>query len=177
MKNNLSRVTLDVHATAAIPMPAWDEIWALTQRFYDTERSYVEGKLKEHGWIALFRAMADRALVGMAALDVHSTTFRGRRLAIIFTSHVLLDERYRGHNLIQRLGLRTSLRARLRYPLHMLYWFFDTFSYRSGCARKPRPWRKSGFASRTWPFMPAPIPGMPTATCWCAYAPWASPTG
>jgi hypothetical protein len=50
---------------------------------------------------------------------------------VIFTSHVLLREAHRGSNLIQKLGLRVFLEARLRYPLRPIYWFFDTFSYKS----------------------------------------------
>jgi hypothetical protein len=50
---------------------------------------------------------------------------------VIYTSHVLLREEYRGHNLIQRAGLLTFLRTRLRFPFRPVYWFFDTFSYKS----------------------------------------------
>ena len=32
---------------------------------------------------------------------------------------------------MQRLGLRTYLATRLRHPLRPIYWFFDTFSYKS----------------------------------------------
>jgi hypothetical protein len=125
------RVVIDVRATAAIAPPTWDEIWALTGSFYETDRGYAEGKLKEHQRTALFRSAADRALVGMASLDVYPVEFERRRLAVIYTSHVLLQPRYRGHNLIQRLGLRMFLGARARWPLRPIYWFFDTFSYKS----------------------------------------------
>jgi hypothetical protein len=67
----------------------------------------------------------------MAAIDTYSTEFRGRKLAVIATSHVLLRENWRGRNLLQMLGLRTFLKTRLRYPLRPIYWFFDTFSYKS----------------------------------------------
>ncbi|HEX5126843.1 MAG TPA: hypothetical protein VFW00_08885, partial [Rhodocyclaceae bacterium] len=72
-----------------------------------------------------------RALVGMASVDVFPMEFEGRKLAVIYTSHVLLHEAYRGHNLIQRVGFRSFLETRLRYPLRPIYWFFDTFSYKS----------------------------------------------
>ena len=125
------RVTIDVVSTTAIAAPTWDEIWWLTARFYDTNRGFVEDRLKEHQRIVLFRSQGERALVGMASVDVYPVLFQGRRLAVIYTSHVLLDEQYRGHNLIQRVGFRTFLEARLRFPLRPIYWFFDTFSYKS----------------------------------------------
>jgi hypothetical protein len=122
--------TIEVLGTAD-PAIDWDEIWGLIQRFYLAERDYVEQLIRHHGWIALFRAAGDRRLVGITALDVYPTEFEGRKLAVIFTSHVMLDEAFRGHNLLQRLGWRTFLRTRLRYPLHAIYWFFDSFSYKS----------------------------------------------
>lgn len=125
------RVITDVRATAAITRREWDDIWSLTQSFYDTDRAYAEERLKAHRRTALFRSAGDAALVGMASLDAYPVTFAGRKLAVIYTSHVLLQPSYRGHNLIQRLGLRTFLETRVRYPIRPIYWFFDTFSYKS----------------------------------------------
>jgi hypothetical protein len=124
-------VITEVRATAAITPQEWDEIWSLTRSFYDADRGYAEEKLKAHRRTALFRSGEAATLVGMASLDVYPITFAGRKLAIIYTSHVLLQERFRGHNLIQRLGLRTFVETRVRYPLRAIYWFFDTFSYKS----------------------------------------------
>ena len=67
----------------------------------------------------------------MAAIDVYPAEFRGRKLAFIATPHVLIREHWRGRNLIQKLGLRTFLAARLRHPFRSIYWFFDTLSYKS----------------------------------------------
>jgi hypothetical protein len=124
-------VTIDVLPTAAVTPQAWDEIWRLTQTFYDAERGYTERKLQEHRRTVLFRSRSGGALVGMASMDVYPAVFQGRPLAVIYTSHVLFQQQHRGHNLIQRLGFRTFLRTRLRYPFRPIYWFFDTFSYKS----------------------------------------------
>lgn len=122
---------LDIRPPAAIPPAAWDEMWELTCRFYAADRAYVEAKLKAHQQLALFRSRADHSLVGMAAIQVDPVDFQGRRLLLIFTSHALMDERYRGQNLIQRAGMRTWLASWLRHPLRRKYWVFDTFSYKS----------------------------------------------
>jgi hypothetical protein len=123
-------VTIEVAGTADPALP-WDEIWALIQRFYEAEREPVEELIKHHGSIALYRAADDGRLVGITALDVYPAEFEGRKVAVIFTSHVMLDEAFRGHNLLQRLGWRTYLRTRLRFPFHTIYWFFDSFGYKS----------------------------------------------
>jgi hypothetical protein len=106
-----------------------NEIWTLTAAFFDTERAYAEAKLKEHQLVALFRTK-EGSLIGMASMDVYPVSFQGRSLAIIYTVHVLLYEEYRGHNLIQRLGLRMFIKTRLKYPFRSIYWFFDTYSYK-----------------------------------------------
>jgi len=123
------RITTSVHATGSLSKANWEEIWLLTAEFFDVEREYAETELRRRQTIALFR-MND-ALLGMAAIDTYPAEFRGRRIAVISTSHVLLRENWRGRNLVQKLGLRSFLAARLRYPLRPIYWFFDTFSYKS----------------------------------------------
>jgi hypothetical protein len=124
-------VAIELVPTAAIAPPTWDEIWDLSRIFYDTERGWVEGNLKGHQRIILFRSRSEGELIGMASVDINPATFRGQRLVSLFTSHVLIREQYRGHNLIQRIGFQIFLATRFRYPLHRIYWFFDTFSYKS----------------------------------------------
>jgi len=123
------RITTSVLATAKIPQQTWDEIWTLTAEFFDVERDFAAAELRKRQSIAMFRM--NGVLLGMAAIDIYPVKFRGRRLAIISTTHVLIRENWRGRNLIQKLGLGMFLRARLRYPLRPIYWFFDTFSYKS----------------------------------------------
>ena len=127
--NSPDRIRTTVLATGEIPAEIWDEIWTLTSEFFDVEREYAEAELRKRQTIATFRM--NGALLGMAAIDIYPATFRGRSLAIISTAHVLIRENWRGRNLIQKLGLRMFLRARLRHPLRPIYWFYDTFSYKS----------------------------------------------
>jgi hypothetical protein len=107
----------------------WDEIWLLTSEFYDVERDYAERELRRRQDIATFH-LGD-ALIGMAVIDTCLTTFRGRNIVVLHTSHLLLREPWRGRNLVQKLGARTFLAARLRYPLRPIYWFYDALSYKS----------------------------------------------
>jgi hypothetical protein len=115
--------------TSTIGPAQWEEIWTLTLEFYDVERDYAESELRKRQRIALFRM--NGALLGMAAIDVHHHEFRGRRLIAIATSNVLIRENWRGRNLVQKLGFRTFLATRLRHPFRPIYWFFDSFSYKS----------------------------------------------
>ncbi|HTE41812.1 MAG TPA: hypothetical protein VK629_13355 [Steroidobacteraceae bacterium] len=126
-----TRVTIEVLPTAAVTPALWNHVWSITREFFDTDRDFSETKLKEYQSIALFWTHGDRKLIGTASIDVYPVSFRKRRLVVIYTTHVLLREEYRGHNLLQRLGLRTFLKTRLRFPFSSIYWFFDTFSYKS----------------------------------------------
>jgi hypothetical protein len=122
-------VVTHVQLTRDLSPGDWDDVWALTHEFYDVERDYAEAELRRRERIALFRM--NGALLGMASITIYAEKFRGRRIAVINTSHVLIRENWRGRNLIQKLGFRTFLATRLRYPLRPIYWFFDTFSYKS----------------------------------------------
>jgi hypothetical protein len=123
------QITTAVHSTGSLTAAQWNDIWVLTQEFFDVEREYAEAELRRRQSIALFH-MND-ALLGMVSLDVFEAEFRGRRVTAISTAHVLLRENWRGRNLLQKLGFRVFLRERLRHPLRPIYWFFDTFSYKS----------------------------------------------
>ena len=125
----MSGVVIEVIATGAATPATWNDIWSPSEILYDTDRGYVEQTLRQHQRLALFRA-PDR-LAGMASIDVYPVEYRGRRLVVIFTGHVLLRPEYRGQNLLQRLGFRTFIGVRLRYPLRPIYWFVDTLSYKS----------------------------------------------
>lgn len=143
------RVVTHVHRTIDLTAADWDDIWTLTDEYYDVERAYAEEELRKRERIALFRM--NGALLGMASIAIYAAEFRGRSLAVINTSHVLIRENWRGRNLIQKLGFRTFLETRLRYPLRPIYWFFDTFSYKSYLLL-PRNFR------RFWPRHDAPTP-------------------
>ena len=143
------RIETLVYDTSALIPAQWDEIWTLTSEFYDVERDYSEAELRKRQSIALFRM--NGALLGMAAIDVYEHEFQGRELIAIATSNVLIRENWRGRNLVQKLGFRTFLAARMRHPLLPIYWFFDSFSYKSYLLlpRNFRTW---------WPRYDAPTP-------------------
>lgn len=143
------QIVTTVHDSASLTQAQWDDIWVLTQEFFDVERAYAEAELRRRQRIALFR-MND-ALLGMACMDVYEAECRGRRVTAIATSHVLLRENWRGRNLLQGLGWRMFLRERLRHPLRPIYWFFETFGYKSYLLL-PRNFRKF------WPRYDRPTP-------------------
>ena len=122
------RVETIVRPAGALQEKDWQELWELNREFFDVERWYAENELFRRQHIAMFRR--DGALIGMAAIDIYGATFRGRPIAVILTMNVLLRESWRGQNLIQKLGLRTFLRARLQYPFRPIYWFFDSLGYK-----------------------------------------------
>lgn len=124
------RATIEFVPVASIDVRGWDEIWRLTSRFYDAERPYVERRLKGHQELALFRSQPGRQLVGMAAIEEDLLTFEGRRVVALFTSHTLVDPRYRGLGLLQRTGARRALQVWLKHPLKRKFWAFDTVSAR-----------------------------------------------
>ena len=107
------RIVTTVHATDSLTRAQWDEIWILTQEYFDVERAHAEAELRKRPRVALVRM--NGALLGMAAIEVYTESFRGRPVTVISTTHVLLRENWRGRNLLQKLGFRTFLAERLPY--------------------------------------------------------------
>jgi hypothetical protein len=128
----MQSVRMQLLPTASLMDETRSELWDFTSRFVETDRQDWQRKLDAHAEVILYRERGSGGLVGMAAVDFQEVTREGRRVHIILTSSVLLDERYRGQNLLQqRAGLVCFLRTRLRHPLAPIYWFFVTFSYKS----------------------------------------------
>lgn len=108
-----------------------DEIWEFAFRYTDTTREIYERSLRLKQKVYLMRDRERGNLIGLGAVQVTKVTFEGRPYLIIFGGNVLIDEAYRGLNVIQRLGLQNYLSARLHHPFTPIYFLFDTFSYKS----------------------------------------------
>ena len=145
------KLRIEIVRTDALSPADWDELWQLTDTFYDTDRGYAQARLRQHPQTVLVRSGADGRLVGTASINVHHVVFQDRIVTAIYTTHVLLRPEVRGRNLIQRIGFRTFLAERLRHPWRPIWWFFDTFSYKSYLLL-PRNFREY------WPRFDAPTP-------------------
>ena len=122
---------ISIQPTSTLTSADWDGLWALTDTFYETDRGHAHDAIGRHQWIALVRAKRGGEILGTASISVHHVPFEGRTISAIYTSHVLLRPELRGRNLIQRMGVRMFLSERLRHPFRPIYWFFETFSYKS----------------------------------------------
>jgi len=131
MSTRAPALRIEIVRTAALSPTQWDELWQLTDTFYDTDRDYAQARLQQHQRTVMVRSRAGGELLGTASINVHHVEFQGRVVTAIHTSHVLLQPEVRGRNLVQKIGLRMFLAERLRHPLRPIWWFFDTFSYKS----------------------------------------------
>jgi hypothetical protein len=107
-----------------------DEIWAVTDRYVETSRDYFEAKLRALPEVGLWRTESG-ALIGLVSLDVYRVRWEERTSIILFTSSVVIDDRFRGRDLVLRTGMKLLIREKLRRPWARAYWLFDTFSYKS----------------------------------------------
>jgi hypothetical protein len=123
-------IDITLRRSDSLTLRELDEIWSVTDRYVETERTLYEKKLRELPEVGLWRTRSG-VLVGLVSLDVYRVDWNGRRSVVFFTSSVVIDERFRGRNLVLRTGLRAYWREKLRRPWERAYWFFDTFSYKS----------------------------------------------
>jgi len=158
------RVEISLRRVSSLTVSELDDIWAVTSRYIDTDRSLFEARLRALPQVGLWQ-VRDGSLVGLVNFDVYPVTWEGRVVTIIFTSSVVIDERFRGRHLVLLTGLRILLRTKLRHPLRPSFWLFDTFSYKSYLLL-PRnlhifwPRRDQPTPHRHGPF---PVPSRPTA--------------
>jgi hypothetical protein len=123
-------VEITLRRVDSLTVSELDDIWAGTSRYIDTDRVHFEAQLRTLPEVGLWQ-VRDGPLVGLVNFHVYPVVRRGRPATIIFTSSVVLDERFRGRRLILKTGLRILLRTRLRRPWRPVFWLFDTFSYKS----------------------------------------------
>ena len=124
------RIDITLRRSDSLTPRELDEIWAVTNRYVETERDVYEAKLRTLPEVSLWRTRSG-TLVGLVSLDVYRVAWAGRTCVVFFTSSVVIDERYRGRNLVLRTGLTALFREKRRHPLQPAFWFFDSFSYKS----------------------------------------------
>ena len=108
-----------------------DALWTVYSSFFDTERSSFDEAVRRADEVVRYRDPADGRLCGMALLSARAASHEGRAFRVLSTSAVCLEPAYRGLNAVQRLGLSRLARERVRHPFSNVYWYFDTFSYKS----------------------------------------------
>lgn len=123
-------IDIEIRRTDSLSARELDEIWAVTDRYVETTRTWYEAKLHALPEVGLWRTRGG-LLVGLVSLDVYAVEWRGRTSTVFFTSSVVIDEHHRGRNLVLRTGLRAFVRETVRRPWRTSYWLFDTFSYKS----------------------------------------------
>lgn len=70
-------------------------------------------------------------LVGLVTLDLRHETFQGRQVVGIYTGNTWLHPRWRGRNLIQRMGVLSYAESIVRWPRANKYWFFGSNNFKS----------------------------------------------
>lgn len=125
------RLSFAIVPTSSLTSTDWDDLWQLTDAFFDTDRGHAQDSARRHQQTLLVRSREDGRLLGTASISTHHVMFGGRMITAIHTSQVLLRPEARGRNVLQVVGFRCFLAQRLRHPFRRIYWFFDTFGWKS----------------------------------------------
>ena len=125
------RLSYAIVPTTSLTSADWDDLWLLADAFFETDRGWAQDSARRHAQTALVRTVPDGRLVGSASISSHHVMIGGRMVTAIYTSQVLLRPEARGRNVLQKIGFRCFLAERLRHPFRRIYWFFDTFGWKS----------------------------------------------
>jgi hypothetical protein len=108
-----------------------DALWTVYSSFFDTEREAFDEAVRRADQVLRYHDPADGRLCGMGLLSAYTATHQGRAFRVLWTSAVCLEPAYRGLNAIHRAGLFRLCLERFHHPFSDVYWYFDTFSYKS----------------------------------------------
>jgi len=108
-----------------------EALWQLYQRTFDAERSAFTASVAKANEILRFYDAHSGALVGMTLVRAWAHEHEGRKVRILWTGAVCIEPAYRGQNAVQQSGLWRLARERLRHPFTQVWWFWDTFSFKS----------------------------------------------
>ena len=126
------------HVVASLPAPIWDDAWALATRYNAGTRAAFEASVRAKKYLVTIRDPETRVLIGMGTIDVYPFEERpardghkAKRCIVIYTGNAIFEPAVRGFSIIQRIGFRCYLEARVKHPLTPVWLFYDTFSFKS----------------------------------------------
>lgn len=130
-----------------------EALWQLYQRTFDAERPTFTAAVTQADEVLRFYDADSGALVGMTLLRAWPLEHEGRSVRMLWTGAVCIEPAYRGRNAVQQSGLWRLARERLRHPFSEVWWFWDTFSFKSYlmCPRNLAQYTpKRGEVTGTW---------------------------
>lgn len=116
---------------ASVTPPERDILWGVYSRYFDAGRERFEGAVDVAGEVLRFFDRAGGQLVGMSLVSSFDEEHEGRRFRVVTTGAVCIEEQYRGLSAVQMAGLWWLAREKARAPHREMWWFFDTFSFKS----------------------------------------------
>lgn len=121
---------LDYRRPSTLSAAERDAVWSLLSRSVQRDRGAFEDKLARTQEV--FLGHDERGmLVAFGAVDVVEAEREGRAETVLYTHWAVIHPRLRGANILQRVGLRCFLRARLRHPLRPIHWLFSASTFTS----------------------------------------------
>jgi hypothetical protein len=105
------------------------ELWSVYSHTFFAERAQFDAGVRAADEVVLYRK--ENRLVGLGLVRSFTERLAGRVIRVVWTGSVVLAPEFRGQNVIQRSAVARLALERVRHPLVPLYWFFDTFSYKS----------------------------------------------
>lgn len=104
-KNRLPLST--IIPTTEITPELMDSLWSLSQRYFKyVSRDYFEKTIFDKQDLILFRDSKIHLLVGFGCISLSPLHTGTRSSLMIRISNIQLDHRYRGHNTIEKIGMK-----------------------------------------------------------------------
>lgn len=113
---------------AEVTAQEWELVRAQARAVLGSDEKVVKS-IQKRERIALWRC--EDQLVGTATVDITPAEIGGRRVVMLYTGNTWIHPAYRRRNWIQRIGARSVIISKRRYPGRPAYWVFGSNNYPS----------------------------------------------
>ncbi|MBX7099488.1 MAG: hypothetical protein K1X89_17365 [Myxococcaceae bacterium] len=125
------RIRSETRAVKDITPALRDEMFALFQRYFETDRKVFDADLDEKSHAFLVFDSETGAVVGFSTIMPYPITIDGRTYRALHGGDSIIDAPYWGQKGLDLEYVKFMVRTKLRAPLEPLYWFNMTQGYKT----------------------------------------------
>ncbi|AKF09086.1 hypothetical protein [Sandaracinus amylolyticus] len=124
-------LTYDIVPVASLRHGDRDDLWDVYRRHFDAARSELDASLARGSHVIRYRRRGDQRARGLTVISLREAEHAGRRFHWLWAGALAIDRECRGRGLIERSGIETFARFRVRHPSAPLFWLYESISFQS----------------------------------------------
>lgn len=124
-------IEVERHEASALGASELEEIWEFYSQFVQRPKEPFLDAVRATDAVYIGRERGTGRMRAFAAAKVIEIEWGGERYGVLFNAWSGIDPAFRGGSIIQRAGLDTFVRYRMRHPLRPVYFAMTSSTYKS----------------------------------------------